>query len=719
MSDLRLATQFFAAVTLLSLAGYPLSHRLFRLFPDRGWFFAKTIGTLLVGWVLWFGTYVRVLRITAPHAVAVALAVGGVSWLVAHRQKRLPPLREARDWIAIETLLYLACFGGWTYLRGYAPDLVGLEKFMDYGFMNSILKGGVMPPANHFLAGEPINYYYYGHFLAALHKLLAFVPAPQAYNLEMSHLMGLCATHSFSLGAFASALLRRGASRAPSRGVLVSAGLLSTVFVTLLGNAQALYQRVAEPEKEYWFPNATRFIAHSIHEFPFYSFLVNDLHAHVTNIPNALVAFALAWALFLEISDGAGAKLPERLTPRAIAGYFWRTRFGYLLLAQTFVIGTSYFTNAWDLPVYLALTGAAIWAAFGQNTPHERWGKRLFAPMPLVLTAVSSVLLVTLGILWYLPHWLSFKAIARGVGVVPAAQSTPSVQLLVFWAIHLSPCVLLAHHALGRESPLDSRVRPIFAVPLILVALLIAAPEFIYLRDINTGDFRANTMFKFFYQAWLWSGMLAAVALVHTIEATWRMARARALAYAGFGVALVLAGFYYARWGVRQEFGELGRPRGSVDGLAFLRRDMPDDLRVIEWLRANVEGQPTLAEGVGDSYTEYARIATFSGLPTVLGWPVHVWLWNGSVDKPLVPRTVVQKKTARADTVMKRVADVRALYETESAAKALALIAKYDIRYIVVAPLERKKYAELKEDKFREIADVVFAAGESRLYRVR
>ncbi|NCO55781.1 MAG: hypothetical protein GW876_10350, partial [Bacteroidetes bacterium] len=79
--------------------------------------------------------------------------------------------------IFFEEILFIGVSAIWTIVRGYAPDINGLEKFMDYGFMLSILKTEYFPPLDHFLARETINYYYYGHYLAAFITKLSQVPA--------------------------------------------------------------------------------------------------------------------------------------------------------------------------------------------------------------------------------------------------------------------------------------------------------------------------------------------------------------------------------------------------------------------------------------------------------------------------------------------------------------------------------------------------------------
>ena len=72
---------------------------------------------------------------------------------------------------------------------------------MDFGFINSILRGSFLPPKDHFLGGEVINYYYFGHFVAAVLFRLSRVPPSIAYHLQMSNLTALTFVESFAIGS--------------------------------------------------------------------------------------------------------------------------------------------------------------------------------------------------------------------------------------------------------------------------------------------------------------------------------------------------------------------------------------------------------------------------------------------------------------------------------------------------------------------------------------
>ncbi len=172
---------------------------------------------------------------------------------------------------------------------------------MDYGFINSILRSTYFPPKDMWMTPLYINYYYFGHLMTAVATLLSGLPSNITFNLMLSSIFAFTLTGSFSLGANLVYLLNK--SQVSTIKHLTSkyifAGLLSAVLVTGAGNLHTLYtlftpyqndspvpptQLVFAPQtfpNQYWYPNATRFIYHTIHEFPIYSFVVSDLHGHV------------------------------------------------------------------------------------------------------------------------------------------------------------------------------------------------------------------------------------------------------------------------------------------------------------------------------------------------------------------------------------------------------------------------------------------------------
>ena len=139
----------------------------------------------------------------------------------------------------------------------------------------------------------------------------------------------------------------------------------------------------------------------------------------------------------------------------------------------------------------------------------------------------------------------------------------------------------------------------------------------------------------------------------------------------------------------------------GLNGTAYLDRVYPDDSVIIEWINKNINGQPVILEAVGDSYTDFARIAANTGLPTVLGWPVHEWLWRGSWGDPVQPESRVLREFG-SDSVAQRVEEVRQIYEASSAEEAQELLHKYNVKYIYIGNMEREKYPDLRLDQYVE-----------------
>ncbi len=139
----------------------------------------------------------------------------------------------------------------------------------------------------------------------------------------------------------------------------------------------------------------------------------------------------------------------------------------------------------------------------------------------------------------------------------------------------------------------------------------------------------------------------------------------------------------------------------SLNGLVHVQRDDPTEYEAIQWLNRNVEGTPVILEAVGDDFSDFARVSSRTGLPTVLGWPNHERTWRGS-DAPFA---------GRED-------DVRRAYETRDSAEARRVLEEYEVEYVYVGRLEREEYGEKGLAKFGEFMVPVFENDDVTIYRV-
>lgn len=233
-----------------------------------------------------------------------------------------------------------------------------------------------------------------------------------------------------------------------------------------------------------------------------------------------------------------------------------------------------------------------------------------------------------------------------------------------------------------------------FLLLMVLVgAGLTLVPEFVYLRD-QFGD-RMNTIFKFYFQTWILWGVVASVVLVvlwKEIRGWWRAAFSlgwiillgMALAYPVFALSDRLDFSQASTW--------------SLDGEASFANYSPDDMAAIHWLQNAPYG--VVAEAIGDEYSAYARIATHSGLPSVLGWPRHELQWRGS-----------------GKEMGSREQDIPRLYTTSDWQEALQICQQYDIRYVVIGGLERSTY-KVNEAKFKGHLTPVFSSNNTVIYEI-
>ena len=112
---------------------------------------------------------------------------------------------------------------------------------MDFGFINSILRGSFLPPKDHFLGGEVINYYYFGHFIAAVLFRLSRVPPSLPTHLQMSNLMALTFVESFAIrsGIY---FLSSGPNRQFQKSkAAIASGVVTACFITLFGNFHGFF----------------------------------------------------------------------------------------------------------------------------------------------------------------------------------------------------------------------------------------------------------------------------------------------------------------------------------------------------------------------------------------------------------------------------------------------------------------------------------------------
>ncbi|MBE5995766.1 MAG: hypothetical protein E7240_00245 [Lachnospiraceae bacterium] len=856
---------WYIVILGIGMVYMPLSMLLFDGWNDRGWIFSKSLGILAGAYAMWVLNCMHRMRFRTLNCFLMLLlpaAVFGILFLIYRR--RYPAAKKSFPWKRIlgEEIAFFLLMALWTYIIGFRPEAYGTEKFMDYGFMTSMLRSDYMPFADPWYAGEAVNYYYGGQYIAAWLVRLSQVRAGEGYNLMRALIAAMSCMLPFSLTSqmMADRLngLRGGKNSAGSgmRNIAaeIAAGTAAGCAVAFCGNFHYVIYGIIVPLIKkingtaatyyYWFPDSTRYIGYhpdtedkTIHEFPSYSTVLGDLHAHYINILFVVLVTAVvyAWARrqFMEnerlafrnrlmthrngaenlsgTDSAAGQKhfdsaAAEEQAEKVFS--FIRGIFRPEILLIGLVTGLFRWTNFWDFPIYYVVCGSII---FFTNLRRYRKSPKIFwtvmiaeaavmflcgkiAALPFTSTfdQISSEIgkthshspLYQLLILWWLPVtvsvWFIAARIRERVQAVRAAASeaaesgkndesredsepeTPGIALEERSEDTAREKWIKVKHALQTALTafldfFENLTLPDMAAVLFAACAmgLVWMPEVIYVKDIYTAShYRANTMFKLTYQAFILFGIVMGYVLVRAIvlyleEASARSASFEAVrteeseggrtgeaafdgekrrsgkngfagedrqtgkiaftgedrrigkaAFAGAVVGLVMlaltGGFIFRS--VHDWFGNIFRPseRISTDASVFISEDFPNDFGAVAWLNSHVPDQPVILEANGDSYSDYGRVSVATGLPTVMGWYVHEWLWRNN--------TAVQNL---------RVQDIETIYTSDDEEMVRVLIDKYHIRYIYIGGLEREKFPELNDALLQRLGEVAYSDGKT------
>lgn len=660
--DLIYLSIFSAMLISIGWMAFPVVFSLLKKLPDAGFGISIPIGILLAGWPVWFLSSLRIAGfsvLTAILGIMIAFSFGGIAAYRQRRELKVWLIKHRKIWIS-ETILFILAFFFWGLIRGFQPDIQGLEKFMDIGFTNSVARSDFMPPPDPWLSGKTINYYYFGHFLAGFLIMLSGIDSGFSYNLMLAGIFALGITCSFSFIYNLS-----GGKKAGTAG-----GLLGAVMLNLGGNGHTLWHFLSRQDKDYWYPDATRFIPFTIHEFPAYSHVVADLHGHLMNFPLVL-AFLVILTGFINIS---------KVRP-SISGYI------KYLIPLGFLLGIFIMTNAWDFPIYGLIFGIVLiygsWLSAHGSI--QKWLRQI------LLFGIITVLTV---IAVSLPFTFNFRNITQGVALVEARS--PLWQLGVLWGGFAVIGVLAVFKFWKGKSV--SKILPLAMI--FVSALLILIPEIIYVKDIYIKDYhRANTMFKLTYQSFVMMSLVFGVTIADffsSLRAPIKLGRGNLKITIALLLFVFLAHMMYPAKAVNSYYNGLKSYQGLY-GLKWMWRQYPDDYGALMWLK-NIDSKNnfSILEAVGESYTDFARMSAFSGFPTVLGWRVHEWLWRGGFEIP-----------------GQRTEEVRKMYESPFDPESIRLLKQYKVRYIVVGDLERKTYKI--PDNIISLGKIVFQSGNTKI----
>ncbi len=775
-------------VELIYLVSLPLSVFVMRSLPDRGILLGRILGLLLVCWIAWLTVslgWAGFSRGTVYAGIGVVAAIsGGVFWI--RRREMWEFVKSHWRLLAFSEALFLAAFLAFVAVRYFNPDLWhpyrGGEKPMELAYFTAVFRSTSMPPYDPWFAGGYLNYYYWGYFVVACVNRIAAIVPTTAFNLAVPMFFALTLTGAFSLGYNVAAGVRRSASRrtgglwtmagSPSaNGKLlppVFCGLAAALFTAVIANIDGIIQIVqgawgvlvqnqAWPGFDFWrsarmIPPLDRFepsplafwlpdflpeapsTSWHITEFPFFTFLFADLHAHMMVIPFTILTLGLGLALVAGLRRGSAVWTATASAALAVA------------------LGSLWAINSWDYPSYAILTLGMLGVAslFTRNTARKKF--LLFAVLSVSVLAVSLLsfwpfhqsyetfnsglnasiwrtpvdrfsaiyglfffIAVTFLIMRYRRDlaalvWSEIREeeLPRGMGrlkVIVAAAIVAGIAFaaLGYWNIVLLTAFLILVLAAGwrvLQSPQPSRPYEMAVLAMLAMAALVAIGVDLVTVEGDIG--RMNTQFKYYLEIWVFMAIASAYMLWRLVPARLQIPRLKG-PVALWALALMLligSSLIYTALGTRDRLDDrfLELPP-TLDGAAYMvdaqhwERDeifpLRHDYEAIRWLQDNVEGSPVVLEAHMEQYRWGGRIANYTGLPTVLGWPWHQ----------------IQQRSNYGGLIDERADHVRLAYETTDVEMAVEIMRRYGVSYAVVGDLERLNYGEAGLGKFDDMAE--------------
>ena len=711
---------WIATVEILGLAALPILRAFFRNRRDAA-LLSRPLGLALVsfaGWALALLPEIPFHR----GVLLLALALLALLSLLAHRRS---PERGSPFWGKEETraaLFFWAAAGVFLVIRAAAPGVYGQEKYMDLAFFSSIVRHDAIPPLDPWMAGRTINYYYWGYLLvAALAKLSSVTPFV-AYNLAVATFAGYSFVAAVCLG------LRLSSGR-------LAAGVGAGLAAVFAGNPQGALDAWKAPfDRGFDYFHASRVIGagNTINEFPFFTFFHADLHPHLLGFPYFLAAFALAHGFVVRASPSPDGG------PGGVGSFLRRWVAPILLLVLA--AGTAMATNKWNTPAMgflLLLTGVL----------RQTEGARLPAARDLLRGAFLGAFLFLLALMIWLPYSLSYGLPNNGLGrtqetsgffeflgvwgafllvayasllTLRRQQETWAKGGLVFtavlalswllallwkgtpWKTSMPVLVLIVPLAYlagsyGWEALRRQDRESVFTALLLLFALaIVLGCELIHFKDSYGAQLhRMNTIFKFYLQAW----PLLAVSAAVFAERAWRSGGRRSH---GFRAAIAIAAFLALLYPLNATVSRLRQREGpfSLDARGPLTSRAPGDAAAIAWLEKNAPRRAVVLEAAGDPYSDYARIASHTGVPTILGWANHEGLWRSND-----PEIAVRENL------------VRAFYTVPDAGTALQFLQRFRVTHVAVGPLERSTYPQADRVASYPFLEPVHT-GETTIYLV-
>ena len=644
-SDILLVVRWLVPLWLLGWAVLPVSRRLFSFLPDEGLAVGRVLALALSALLAFWLASVHLLPVAVGSLLVFALPLFcATQWNFAEARALW---KRAKGPLIVSDCVFVLAFLFFVWVRLRHPSINDLEKPMDLALLAQSARTEMLPFEHFWFSGADFsNYYYFGPFMGGVLARIFGAPAPTAYNLVQPLFCALFLSVLWSLGA------------ALSRSKWLGIGVMG--LVGLGGHLEPLRQLrkgVALSEISWW--DTSRVIPNTINEYPAFTMLIGDAHAHFYALSLAMAHFCIC----------LGIVRMEASRPKAV-----------LIALGGVMLGIVALTNTWDVPLY----GLLWWMCV-------LYGSRRDADKKLIQYSACGGL--ALIVLVALPFFLRFRSQIGGGGFqlwIPNPFA-----FLLFWGVWIALAVATFGAKWGKAASSREGVFRNYLLYIGIVAVLF--PSFYFLGGVfSGGELRhQDTVFKFYLQGWLLAGTAIASEFLLRLR-VWTRSGGKAVSVPAWAGVAALAGVLsiapYATWKTRTQ--GYGEPGLSLDGGQWLP---PSDHQAIEWLRdqSGVVIERLGENNGGDYDANSGAIATQSGLPSFLCWPQHVRGWgfqnkatqNAMKEVPFGEDVKQAQANSVGAQMDERTADLNAIFNGNTSPDTRrALVRRNGISFIVIRP---------------------------------
>jgi len=724
---------WFLIITFLGILSLPLFYKLFINFPDFGFGFYKFFGLITFGFIVWILTSNNIMGFFIFEIILLFILFSALSsyLFIKNRSEIAYYISSAKYKIFTVEIIFIISFLAFFFIRLLNPDLWhpyrGGEKPMDFAYLNAILRSSSFPPYDPWFSGYTLNYYYYGQYLVALLTKLSGIPPQVSYNLAIPTFFSYASVLAFSFSSNFSYLFRKakGLSFDWFKIPLIS-GLCSILFILIFGNFDSIIQiyKIVLGDQEvfdYW--RSTRIVSMvssglEINEFPFFTFLFADLHAHLLSIPLILSLISLSFLLYYENSS-----------------QFIRIKDLLTLIFLGLITGSIKATNSWDYPLALVIVflSISLLSLYGDGTKKLKITKFIiyfsvyflfsrilffnfdnsfimpefgisFSEWKTPFLSMLQILFlpIFLSLLYFMLYFSNFRnklklfypslKLSKNKRIIlfiifilvfiffGLFYKFLTIFALVFAILSFSSITFLKRKFFENDSQLFLWVALLFGIGF---SFSIFTEIFVIKNDIN----RMNTYFKFNFQSWILLNLGSSILLPFILNEI--NSKVKRYLFIILSSLLIIIGMSYPIYSIKPRISDrFDDKQYSLNGMKYMENNqysqkgnlinLSDSYNALIWINDNIPGNPVIVEDSTDLYSWSSRISIYSGLPSVLGWDWHQ----------------KQQRSLESNAVTLRKKQIHEFYTTDSSEFIKDFLDFYDVGLIIYGNIEAHNFPE-------------------------